>query len=190
MKNLNNNQMRVLATAGVLVIILTSVGLATAGGPRKGRSCGEDGFGPGHRMEMLAKRLDLSEDQQAAIQKIHEKSREVGQEKQKDLMRLRNEMEGEMLKDSPSEKTVLSINSKIGTLKTEMKAQRLKTRLAVREELTAEQRDKMLTMHGKDGKGGRGRGDSCEGPGNKGRHGCNKGQGKGPRNNSQECTQK
>jgi Spy/CpxP family protein refolding chaperone len=193
MKNLNNNQVRVLATVAVLTIILASAGLATAQGSRHGKGMGQgmgqggfqgDGdFGPGHRIEMMAKQLDLSEEQLTTIKKIHEDSRKDGLEKRKELMRLRNELQGEMLKDSPSEKTVLGINSQMGTLKTEMKALRLKTRLAVREELTPEQRDQMLMMRGQGGKGGRmgnrGHGGfgGCDGP--RGGFGQGGGQGKG-----------
>ncbi len=191
MKNLNNNQVRSLAAVAVFTIILASAGLATAQGSRhgksmgQGRSCGDGDFGPGHRVEMMAKVLDLSEEQLATIKTIHEESRKDGVEKRKELMILRNELQGEMLKDSPSEKTVLGLNDKMGALKTEMKALRLKTRLAVREELTAEQRDQMLMMGGRGGKGGsRGHGGhggfrGCDGP----RQGGGMGQGMGSRNN-------
>ncbi len=185
MKNLKNNQVRALAAMAVLTIILTSAGLATAQGPRHGKGMGQgmgqggffgDGdFGPGHRLEMMAQRLDLSEEQQSSIKKIHEDGRSAGLEKRKELMRLRNEMKGEMLKDNPSEKAVLAINSKMGALKTEMKALRLKTRLAVREELTPQQRDQMLVMHGPGGRGGH---KGCDGPG----QGSRRGGGMGPRN--------
>ncbi len=166
MKNLNNNQVRVLATVAALTIILASAGLATAQGPRHGKGMGQgmgqggfhgDGdFGPGYRVEMMAKHLDLSEEQLTTIKKIHEDSRTDGLEKRKELMRLRNEHQGEMLKDSPSEKTVLALNSQMGALKTEMRALRLKARLAVREQLTPEQRDQMLMMRGQGGQGGQG----------------------------------
>lgn len=203
MKNLNNNQVRVFAAVAVLTIILTSAGLATAQGPRHGKGMnqggqrgfhGDNNFGSGHRVEMMAKRLELSEEQLTTITKIHEDSRKDGLEKRKELMRLRNELRGEMLKDDPSEKDVLAINSKMGSLKTEMKALRLKTRLAVREELTAEQRDQMLMMGGQGGMGGHGgkggrmghggRGGfgGCDGPRQGGGMGQGAGQGRGFRN--------
>ncbi len=172
MKNLKTNQKRALVVVPIFLIILAGAGLATAqgmghgkgigGGPGDGLDCEGPGFGPGHRLEMMAHRLDLSEDQQANIKKIFEEGRKDGLEKRKELMRLRNEMHGEMLKDNPSEKTVLGINSKMGDLKTEMKALRLKARLAVRLALTPQQRDQMLLMGGPGGhdgcgkKGGRG----------------------------------
>jgi len=57
-----------------------------------------------------------------------------------------------------------------------MKALKLKVRLAVREELTAEQRDQMLVMggHGKGGRGGHG---GCDGPKCGPRHGGDMGKG-------------
>jgi len=204
MKNLKSNQMRVLVAAGILTIILASAGLAAAQGPHHGKgmhkgmqkgmqkgmadcSAMSDGeFGPGHRIEMMAKKLDLSEKQLETIKKIHENNRKEVLEKRKELMRLRNEMQGEMLKDNPSEKTVLGLNDKMGALKTEMKALRLKTRLAVREELTADQRDQMLMMGGHGGKGGRkGHGGACGGFGgcDGPRHGGGMGQGMAPRSN-------
>lgn len=201
MKNLNHNQVRALAAVAVLTIILTSAGLATAQGARNGRGMGQgmgqgmgfddDNFGPGRRIEMMAQVLDLSEEQLTTIKKIQEDGRQVGLEKSKELMRLRNQHQGEMLKDSPSEKTVLSINSQMGALKIEMRAQRLKTRLAVREELTPEQRDQMLMMRGQGGMGGRqgfrGQGGfgGCDGPGCGSRRGAGggMGQGMGSRNN-------
>ena len=184
MKNLKNSQVRALGAVTVIVILVASAGLAAAQGPRRGHSKGGcDMAGPGQRIEMMAKHLDLSDDQLTAIKAIHENSRKDGLEKQKELKRLRNELQGEMLKDNPSEKAVLGINSKMGALKTEMKALKLKTRLAVREELNAEQRDKMLVKGGHGGRGGRGGHDknSCDsrrcGP---------SGKDKGPRN-SPEC---
>ncbi len=200
MKNLKSNPMRVLVAAGILTIILASAGLAAAQGPHHGKGMHKgmqqgmagcstmiDGeFGPGHRIEMMAKKLDLSEKQLETIKKIQENNRKEVLKIRKELMRLRNEMQGEMLKDNPSEKTVLGLNDKMGVLKTEMKALRLKTRLAVREELTAEQRDQMLMMGGHGGKGGpKGHGGACGGFGgcDGPRNGGGMGQGMAPRNN-------
>lgn len=191
MKKLNSNQKRSLIVVPILLVVLVCAGLATAQGNgqgkgfnKNGKGCGSDNFGfePGHRIEMMAKRLDLSEEQRTSISEIFENGHKDGIEKRKELMRLRNEMKGEMLKDSPSEKTILSINSKMGALKTEMKASKLKSRLAVREELTAEQRDKMLVMGGPERRGGSGKKGARMGQ--SGARGCHKcdGPGNGPRN--------
>ncbi|MCP4293788.1 MAG: Spy/CpxP family protein refolding chaperone [bacterium] len=160
----------------VLTLILTA-GLVSAQGRGPGR-CGDGpGEGKGHRLEMMAKRLELTEDQQSTIKVLFENSRDEGLQKRKEMKRLRNEIKGEMLKDNPSENTVLDLNEKMGELKTEMKALRLKTRLAVRKELTDEQRDKMLVM-GERGSRHGGKGKSPRGNhGKKGNHGSGCGQG-------------
>jgi Spy/CpxP family protein refolding chaperone len=118
---------------------------------------------------MMARQLDLNEDQIQAIQEIHEKTKDQGLALRKELMRLKNDLRGEMLKDDPSEKTVLSLNEKMGELKTQLKANRLKARLEVREQLTPQQQDKMLLLG--DGPGRLGR--------DKGRHFPDRGFGRG-----------
>jgi Spy/CpxP family protein refolding chaperone len=166
-----------------LILCLAVASLAAAQGPGHGKGrFGQRGpgygEGPEARLEMMAKRLDLSEEQIASIKAIQEKNRDKMIEMRKDLMRLRNEMQGEMLKDEPSERTVLDLNKKIGDLKTEMKAMRLKTRLAVRDELTEEQQDKMLMMKGMQGRGmqGPGAGHGCRPGGRCGGHGAGHGR--------------
>lgn len=152
-------------------------------GPGVGRGMGA-GFGSGHRLEVLAQRLELTEEQVAAIEGIREAGQEKNMKLKKELMQLENELKGEMLKDDPSEKTALDLVKKIGALKTEMESNRLENRLEMRKQLTPEQRDKMLVMRerfkgGREGRGhhGKGRGAGCRGG-----NGCNgSGPGKGPR---------
>lgn len=153
---------------GMLAIILAA-GTAMAQMPG-GRGQGCDDKGPEARLERMAKHLDLTADQQEVIAKIHQDNREQMVELRKDLMRLRNERQGEMLKDDPSQKTVLALTEQMGEVKTKLQLQRMETRLAVRNQLTPEQQDKMMMM--KDGKkGGRGkpgkRGQACGQGGNK-----------------------
>ncbi|MEN8006185.1 MAG: Spy/CpxP family protein refolding chaperone [Candidatus Krumholzibacteriota bacterium] len=184
-----------LATAALLIV---GTALAQGPGPRgpgkgSGHCDGEFGpgmghgmggeFGPGHRLEILAERLELTEEQIAAIKGI----REAGQEKnlglRKKLIRLNHDLQGELLKDEPSEKAALDLVGKIGALRTEMKSNRLKNRLEVRQLLTPEQRDKMLMLkerfkpgkgrHGGGHRGGPGGRGGCETPG------CGKGSGGG-----------
>ncbi len=80
------------------------------------------------------------------------------------MMRLRNELQGEMLKDDPSEKAAMDLTGKIGALRTEMQANRLTNRLEVRKQLTPEQSDKMLILQGRF-------------QGREGRRGCGRGMG-------------
>ncbi len=154
--------------AGIIAVFVFS-GLALAQGPGAGKSAGRgpgaqawcDGNGPGggRGIERLAQRLDLSDDQVKAITDLQEQSRTKNLALRKDMMRLRNELQGEMLKDSPDVKTVKNLAAKMGDLRTTMQQNRLETRLAVRQQLTPDQRDKMLMAgqgFGRDGRHGRG----------------------------------
>lgn len=212
MKKRNLDTRRILVMTGLVTIVILAAGLAMAQGPGQGigqgmkaRCDGDGDFGPGFRLERLAARLDLSDEQQEAIEALHEANRGKAVSLRKEMMRLRNQMQGEMLKDDPSEKTILSLNEKMGEIRTELKANRLKTRLAVREQLTPEQRDQMLMMGERGGRGGRGfdgprgghfrghrgdrRGPGCDGGRERmGRHGMSQrgmgmgqGDGTGPR---------
>lgn len=184
------NRLQFLILFSLVAVMVSAAALASAQGlgNQQGKGMnkrGGRGMGQEHRMERMTQRLDLTADQQTAIEKIKENSREKGLEIRKEILRLKNEMKGEMLKDNPSEKSVLALNEKLGELKTEVRANRLKTRLKIREQLTPEQQDKMLVMgekgrkHGRrSGKGfpgtekGHGRLGSCDGRGPRGGQDC------------------
>lgn len=180
---LNQNQWKTALLLTLSVLALTFAAAALAQGPqgRSGQGRGRQGE-PGLRLEMMTEKLELTTDQVAAIEKIQETGREKGTELRKDMMRLRNELEGEMLKDEPSEKTALQLVEKIGGLRTEMQAGRMQVRLEVRRLLTPEQRDRMLVMNqgsrrGADRRGGHGRGNRCDNECD----GSGRGQGEGRR---------
>lgn len=184
MTTLNKSTGRALAVSGILALVILAAGAALAQGPGQGAGMGARkgaGKGEGFRLERLAAHLDLTAEQQEAIGSLHEQNRTQAIPLRKKMMRLRNELKGEMLKDSPSSKTVLSLNEKIGQLKTQLKANRLKTQLAVREQLTPEQRDQMLLMKDHGPRGDR----RSHGHGAKGRdgrfggRGMDRGQGQG-----------
>lgn len=164
-KNQSQGKTAMFLTLSVLALTFAAAALAQGPQGRSGQGRGRQGES-GLRLEMLAEKLDLTEDQVAAIEKIRETGREKGTELRKDMMRLRNELEGEMLKDEPSEETALQLVEKIGGLRTEMQAGRMQVRLEVRRLLTPEQRDRMLVM-GKGSRrdagrrGGHGRGHRC-----------------------------
>jgi Spy/CpxP family protein refolding chaperone len=105
------------------------------GGPMGGRGCGP-----------MLDRLDLSDQQREAIGKIREDGKTAGLPLRKEMMRARNELRGEMLKDEPAAQRVREIAKRIGDLKTELQLQGIDQRLAIRKLLTPEQRDQMLAM--------------------------------------------
>jgi len=141
----------------VLLIATTTFAVAQPG-PRGGGRCdpgGPDGHGP--FTGRLCDKLDLTEDQQTIIDAIREKSRETGLEIRKQVMRLRNELKGLMLQDDPDSGDVEKLVRRIGDLKTDQRVRHMQTRLAVRAELTDQQRDKMIAIQGnRQGRGGRG----------------------------------
>ncbi len=168
----------------IVSIVFLVAGLALAQGPGQGMGrCngkpGMGGRGPGQVMacdengefnnfdhfDHMAVRLELSDEQKEAIEKLHEENRADNLALRKDMMRLRNELQGEMMKDDPSEKTALGISAQMNDIRGELQANRLKTRLAVRKQLTPEQRDMMLMI------GGPGQGKKGGFHGQKGHHG-------------------
>lgn len=152
-----------------LIIIVTIVAVtalttaALAQGPHRmhGRG-GQNSFqfpalqssGFESRIDRLQSRLDLTEDQEAAVEAILEQSREEGVELRKQQARIQNQIDGEMLADAPSQQKLVDLTKQLGALKTELDVIRLKARLAVRAELTDEQRDRLVLMG--DRRGGRG----------------------------------
>lgn len=159
----------------ILVLLAATAPLALAqsgSGPR--------GDGPCAFTGRLCNQLDLSEEQQVAIDGIREKSRAEGLATRKEILRLRNELDGLMLQDEPDAGAVEKLVRRIGDLKSDQQVRRMKTRLAVRAQLTDEQRDKMIAMQGahRRGHGGRGRGAGRDGS----RHGEGRFEcGNGPR---------
>ncbi|HPF70922.1 MAG TPA: Spy/CpxP family protein refolding chaperone [Candidatus Krumholzibacteria bacterium] len=186
-----------LMTAAIVILSLSGLALAQGPGQGPGKGMGRGpgaqamcdgdgpGFGPGFGPERgiahLKARLNLSDEQVKAITDLQEASRTKNTALRKDMMRLRNELEGEMLKDAPDAKAVKGLVGKIGDLRTQMQQNRMETRLAVRAQLTPEQRDKMLLMGegrghgrgeraGRDGfRGARGGRGGCDGDGPHGR---------------------
>jgi Spy/CpxP family protein refolding chaperone len=157
---------RALIILAVVILVFAAGALAQGpGGPAgRGPGSGEGEFGYERRLERLTARLELSDEQAAAIAAIGEQGREEGLKLRKEMMRLRNELEGEMLKDEPSEAAVVDLVDKIGNLKTEMHKIRVKNRLQVRRQLTPEQRDKMLMHRGGLGQGLGRKGGHSRGP--------------------------
>ncbi|MCB1185273.1 periplasmic heavy metal sensor [bacterium] len=179
----------ILVVAALAALGLAATALAQGPGPRGGRGPGAGGpdgdFDGGPRLERLQAHLDLTDEQVAAIEDLHEKTRTKNTELRKELLRLRNDKRGEMLKDEPSAGKLVELTRKIGEVRTEMQVNRVETRLAVRKLLTPEQRDKMLLGEGR--RGGRGAGfEAGRGQGGRGGRGdcggggsCEQGPGQG-----------
>ncbi|MBK7701423.1 MAG: Spy/CpxP family protein refolding chaperone [bacterium] len=136
-----------LPIIAALILVMAAAAWAQPGRAPRG-SC--DQAGPDR---MLA-RLDLTETQTAAIAKIRDEARERGRETRKEILRLRHELQGIMMQDTPDAAAAERLVEKMGELRTEQQVRRMQTRLAVRDQLTPEQRDRMPLP----GEGPRGRG--------------------------------
>jgi Spy/CpxP family protein refolding chaperone len=138
-----------IAALLALAIVLAGAAIAAA----------EPGSGRGPRAEAgwshLTERLGLTEEQKQAIGAIREGGRARQLETRKQVVQLESQLHTVMLADTPDEAAALELVKKIGDLRSEMQASRVKMRLAIRKQLTPEQRTQFILM---EGRGGRGRG--------------------------------
>jgi Spy/CpxP family protein refolding chaperone len=157
------------------LLLVPAVAVALAGSfftaeAQKGQGQRGDGEGRGGppSIERMAERLDLTAEQQAQIEAFRENSEAERLELRKQTMQLKNQIEGEWLKNAPSESTLKNLTQQMGELRTRMQVRRVEHRLALREVLTDEQWDKLLTSREGRGRGHRGQGPKGGGHGNSG----------------------
>ncbi len=122
------------------------------------------------RIDRMAERLDLTDEQKAGIERIMEAGREKAVTHRKEMARLRHEMKGEMLKDDPGESALQKTIERIGALRTKHQVDRMKDRMAIRRLLTPEQRDRWLMMGSGCGFAGERRAPRMRVPGRRGPH--------------------
>ncbi len=167
---------RTILTSIAILAALAATALAQPGGGRGG----PDDMELGPRM---ARMLDLSEEQAAAMKALREEGRDEVRTARKELRRLRHDLKGLMLDDDPSADDVRDLTRRIGDLRTDMQVRRAEMRLKMREILTEEQRDRLMTMRERRGggrfggrhegrPGGRHDGSRFEGCDNDGPRGC------------------
>jgi Spy/CpxP family protein refolding chaperone len=108
-----------------------------------------DGTGdPTPRLERMAACLDLSDQQIDEIQKLWTGRMSDRATLRTEMMRIQNELRGEMLKDAPDLNAVKKLAAKRGEIQTKMQVSRFETQLAMREILTPQQRDRWMAMRG------------------------------------------
>lgn len=154
--------------AATTVVVMAAAGFAWAQ-PGEGDGSGRGGRGmrgnwnPEQRVERLIERLELSDEQATKVRAIHEKGQTERAAVRKDLARLRNQIEGEMLKDQVNRQRVVELTKQVGDKRTQMAVMGVEHMLEIRDVLTPEQREKFWAMRGQGGfgkggmRGGRGR---------------------------------
>ncbi len=143
---------RSLRTTMLLATVVLLAGAAFAvAQPGSGR-----GARGGAGWTRLAERLDLTEEQKQAIGAIREEGRARQLETRKRIVQLESQLHAMMLADTPDEAAALKLVTEIGDLRAEQQAGRVKMRLAIRKQLTPEQRTQFILMEGRLGRGHRG----------------------------------
>ena len=151
---MKNTTLTILTLA--LVAMLAGSALAQSGRGPRAPQADQEYLEPGQaRLARMAARLNLTEQQQQVIGELQQKTRLANLEVRKQIERTRHELQGEMLKDKPAERTVVQLTEKLGELQATLKVNRAKLQLAIREQLTPEQRDQMILQQGSRRGGGR-----------------------------------
>jgi len=120
--------------------------------------------------------LDLTAEQQAKIDAIHDKAAKESDALRAKLDGLRDKMHAEWLTSKPNKATLMKINREMHDVKRTLGEKRIETRLAVRAVLTPAQQEKMKTFMKERPRDGRGPGFNGRGFG---KH--RMGNGNGPR---------
>ena len=152
---------RRIATLFAVSVVLAGAAMAAAQ-PGAGRGpC--DGAG----WTRLAETLDLTEEQKQAIDAIREEGRARQLETRKQIVQLESQLHTVMIADTPDEAAALKLVKQISDLRADQQAGRIKMRLAIRKQLTPEQRTQVILSEGRLGRGHRGHGEGpdCAGPG-------------------------
>jgi Spy/CpxP family protein refolding chaperone len=110
------------------------------------------GGGPGHRLEEKLKTLGLDANQQAKVQAILDAAKPERDQIRTQIREAFDSMHTLLDQETPDQAAVLAQADKIGQLTTEAHKEMLKTLLAVRAELTPDQRAKLKAEMGKHGR--------------------------------------
>ena len=111
------------------------------------------GGGPGHRLEQKLKTLGLDATQQEKVQAILDAAKPQREQIRAQIREAFDSMHTLLDQETPDQAAVLAQADKIGQLTTAAHKEMLKTLLAVRAELTPEQRAKLKAEMGKHGPG-------------------------------------
>ena len=131
----------------LVVVALSSLFLAAplalAGGPHGGF---HHGRAPEAKMERHLEKLGLEPEQMERVRGILASSKEARQANREKIREAYREMRALLDQESPDEAAIMEQAGKMGELKTEEHKAMLRTLLAVRAELTPEQREKLKEL--------------------------------------------
>ena len=133
---------RLTITAAVAILIASFATVASAGDRGRGRGHHMKGD---HGMRLFGQ-LDLTADQQAAIQKIRTETRADMQPLRNEVRDLRDEMREEWGTVAPDEQRILALHKQIHAIKGQMGVLRIEARVDTLNVLTPEQREQLATL--------------------------------------------
>ena len=140
-------------TRSKLFAVFALAGLASFATPALAGPGHGPGGGPGARLEKHLKTLGLDPSQQEKVQAILDAAKPQREQFRAKMREQFNKMRELLDQDAPDQAAVLAQADVLGQLKTEMLRERLKILLAVRAELTPDQRAKLKAEMMKSGFG-------------------------------------
>ncbi len=138
--------MRDWITRAALIGALLAMGTPALAGDGFGGRHGHRGPPLGEVLERHAAELGLDEAAVGRIRAIEETSRPERDALREELHGLRTDLHALLEADAPDEAAVMAQVEEIGAVKTELQKHRVRTLLAVRAELTPEQRAKLVEL--------------------------------------------
>ncbi len=139
-----------LARLALLSALVVCAGAARAEPPGPGAG-GKPWAPPDARLEQQLRELGLDSDQLARAQAILAEARRAREESDARLQQAFDEMRSLLEQDTPDEAAVMSQADRIGAIRTESRKSLLRALLAVRAELSPEQRAKLNEMMRREG---------------------------------------
>lgn len=124
---------------------------ATADAQRRARANRD---APVPRIERLAEALELTDEQMGQLKSLREEGFQEMADLRKEMARVKNDMRGEMLEDNPDIAKLKKLIATKSEIRANMEILRLEHRMAMRDILTEEQRDKLMMLRGRGWRGG------------------------------------
>jgi Spy/CpxP family protein refolding chaperone len=142
--------MKKLLALLIVLSLSASLGLAIDGGPPEGR-------GPMHntekRMENLSKKLELTKDQEKQVLAHFESRKKTMKKDMEKIKSLRDALNKEIAKDSPSQTKIKKLSSEMKTMRGGHFDEMVSGRLEMKKILTKEQFSKLEKMQSRKGPG-------------------------------------
>ena len=134
---------RIIATSVAVIMVASFASLATAGG-RRGK--GKHNHMKGDRIMKVFGKLDLSAEQQTAIETIQKEARAEAEPLRQQGRNLMKQVREAWNNGSPDEKAIIALHRQVHALKGQLAELRIEARIDTLAVLTAEQKEKLASL--------------------------------------------